>query len=106
MKLKLDSPGMKGYKPSLKPDLKAHAKVAREAASEGIVLLKNDNKTLPISKKNRIALFGKISYHLIPFGTGSGSVRSYKYAVSVNDGLQAAGFKVLQEMENRLYRLD
>ena len=99
MKLKLDSPGMKGYKPSLKPDLKAHAKVAREAASEGIVLLKNDNKTLPISKKNRIALFGKISYHLIPFGTGSGSVRSYKYAVSVNDGLQAAGFKVLQEME-------
>jgi len=98
MKLKLDSPSMKGYEPSLKPDLKAHAKVAREAASEGIVLLKNENKTLPISKK-KVALFGKIGYHLIPFGTGSGSVRSYKYIVSVNEGLQAAGFKVVKEME-------
>jgi beta-glucosidase len=98
MKLKLSSPSMKGYTPSLKPDLKAHAKVAREAASEGIVLLKNENNTLPMKKK-KVALFGKISYHLIPFGTGSGSVRSYQYAVSVNEGLQAAGFKVLKEME-------
>ena len=99
MKLKLDSPSMQGNKPSLKPDLKAHAKVARAAAAEGMVLLKNENKTLPISKKKRVALFGKIGYHLIPFGTGSGSVRSYKYAISVNEGLQAAGFKVLKEME-------
>ena len=99
MKLKLSSPSMKGYTPSLKPDLKSHAKVAREAAAEGMVLLKNDNKTLPIRKNKRVALFGKIGYHLIPFGTGSGSVRSYKYAVSVNEGLQAAGFKVLKEME-------
>jgi beta-glucosidase len=99
MKLKLDSPSMKGNKPSFKPDLKAHAKVARAAAAEGMVLLKNENKTLPINKKKRVALFGKIGYHLIPFGTGSGSVRSYKYAISVNKGLQAAGFKVLPEME-------
>ena len=99
LKLKLDSPNMKGYQPSLKPDLKAHARIAREAASEGMVLLKNENNTLPISMKLKVALFGKISYHLIPFGTGSGSVRSYKYAVSVNEGLQAAGFKVVKEME-------
>jgi len=99
LKLKLDSPNMKGYQPSLKPDLKAHARVARAAASEGMVLLKNENNTLPISMKLKVALFGKISYHLIPFGTGSGSVRSYKYAVSVNAGLQAAGFKVVKEME-------
>jgi beta-glucosidase len=99
IKLKLDSPSMKGHKPSLKPDLKAHAKVAREAASEGMVLLKNENNTLPIRKKIKVALFGKISYHLISFGTGSGSVRSYKYAVSVNEGLQAAGFKIIKEME-------
>lgn len=101
MKLKLDSPSRKGYKPSFKPDLKAHAAVAREAASEGIVLLKNEDNTLPISTKKRIALFGKIGYHLIPFGTGSGSVRSYKHAVSVNEGLQAAGFNVIKEMETQ-----
>jgi len=99
MKLKLSSPSMKGFTPSLKPDLKAHARIARQAAGEGIVLLKNDNQTLPIRKNKKFALFGKISYHLIPFGTGSGSVRSYKYAVSVNEGLQAAGFKVIPEME-------
>ena len=99
MKLKLDSPSMKGYKPSLKPDLKAHARVAREVAAEGIVLLKNEKNTLPISKKNKVALFGKIAYHLIPYGTGSGSVRSNKYAISVNEGLQSAGFKVLDEIQ-------
>ena len=99
MKLKLSSPSMKGNKPSLKPDLKAHAKVAREAAGEGMVLLKNEDNTLPINKKNKVALFGKTSYHLIPYGTGSGSVRSNKYAVSVNEGLKSAGFEILKEME-------
>jgi beta-glucosidase len=99
IKFKLKSPRTKKYIPTLKPDLKAHAKIAREAAREGMVLLKNKNETLPISKNNRVALFGKIGYHLIPFGTGSGSVRSYKYAVSVNEGLQATGFEVLKEME-------
>ncbi len=97
--LKLNSPSMKGYKPSLKPDLEAHAKVAREAVGEGIVLLKNDNNTLPIKKKKTVAVFGKISYHLIEAGTGSGGIRSNKYAISVNEGLKSVGFKVLKEME-------
>ena len=99
MKLKLDSPSNKGYVPSMKPDLEAHAKVAREAAGEGMVLLKNEENTLPINKKKKVALFGKTSYHLIPYGTGSGSVRSNKYAVSVNEGLKSAGFSILKEME-------
>ena len=105
LKLKLDSPSMKGYKPSLKPDLKAHAKIAREAAAEGMVLLKNEDNALPIRAGKTIALFGKIGYHLIPFGTGSGSVRSYKYTVSINQGLQAAGFKVVKEMEKQYIAL-
>ena len=99
MKLKLNSPGMKNYTPSMKPDLEAHAKIAREAVSEGIVLLKNDNNTLPIKKRKTIAVFGKISYYSIAAGTGSGGIRSNKYEISVNEGLKAAGFKVLKEME-------
>ncbi len=101
MKLKLDSPSMKGYEPSFKPDLKAHAKVARDAAAEGMVLLKNENNTLPlnIEKEEKIALFGKISYHLIMFGTGSGGVRSYKHAITIDDGLNEVGFEVLKDME-------
>ncbi len=99
MKLKLSSPSMKGYRPSLKPDLEAHAKIAREAAGEGMVLLKNKNNTLPINTGKTVAVFGKISYYLIAYGTGSGSVRSIKYAISVNEGLKSAGFDVLEEME-------
>ena len=99
MKLKLSSPRAKGYQPSMKPDLAAHAKIAREAASEGMVLLKNENKTLPFNNIKSIAVFGKISYYLIEAGTGSGGIRSNKYAISVNDGLKAAGFRVMPELE-------
>ncbi|RLD70188.1 MAG: beta-glucosidase, partial [Bacteroidetes bacterium] len=99
MKLKLSSLSMKGYNPSLKPDLKAHAKIAREAVSEGIVMLKNKNNTLPIKKRKTVAVFGKISYYSITAGTGSGGVRSNKYAITVNEGLKSAGFKVLKKME-------
>jgi beta-glucosidase len=99
MKLKLNSQSMKGYKPSLKPDLKAHAKIAREAVGEGIVMLKNDNNTLPIKKKKKVAVFGKTSYYSIAAGTGSGGVRSNKYAISINEGLKSSGYKVLKEME-------
>ncbi len=100
MKLKLSSPSMQEFTPSLKPDLEAHAKIAREAVGEGIVLLKNANNTLPLRKKKTVAVFGKISYYSIAAGTGSGGIRSNKYAISVNEGLKSAGFKVLKEMED------
>ncbi|MCB9208748.1 MAG: glycoside hydrolase family 3 C-terminal domain-containing protein [Ignavibacteriales bacterium] len=99
MKLKLTSPSMNGHTPTFKPDLEDHAKLARQAASEGIVLLKNNDGLLPLKNKMKIALFGKISYYPIAFGTGSGGVRSFKYRVSVNDGLKNAGFETLDSME-------
>ena len=100
MELKLNSPRAKGHIPTQKPDLEAHARIAREAASEGVVLLKNNNKTLPFKGVKKVAVFGKISYYLIEAGTGSGGIRSNKYAISVNEGLKAAGFKVLKELED------
>ena len=99
LKFKLNSPRAKGYVPTAKPDLKAHAKVAREAAEEGMVLLKNDGNTLPLSGEETVAVFGKISYYLIAFGTGSGSIRSNKYAISLNEGLKSSGFNVLEDLE-------
>ena len=100
MQLKLNSPRAKGYKPSMKPDLEAHAKIAREAAGEGMVLLKNNNSALPFKEVKGVALFGKIGYYLIEAGTGSGGIRSNKYAISVNEGLKSAGFQVSKELEN------
>ena len=100
LQLKLNAPRAKGHVPSMKPDLEAHAKIAREAATEGMVLLKNEHKALPFKGVKTVAVFGKIAYYLIEAGTGSGGIRSNKYAISVNDGLKAAGFKVIKELED------
>lgn len=43
-------------------DRTEHLKCARELASECMVLLKNDNKVLPLSKDKKIALLGPLVY--------------------------------------------
>jgi beta-glucosidase len=93
------TPGFKKYKPSLKPDLTAHATVAHQAATEAMILLKNDNQTLPLKKGQTIALFGKTSYDFIAGGTGSGEV-NYEHAISVKEGLTANGFKLDEKLES------
>jgi len=87
----------KGHKPSNKPDLEGHAKIAYEAAVEGFVLLKNDN-ALPISKETRVALFGLGSYLTLKGGLGSGNVHS-RYTISIADGLKERGVKIDEELE-------
>ena len=100
LRLKLKSPSEKGVVPSMKPDLEAHAKVARDAASEGMVLLKNENETLPLENVKTVAVYGKMAYYLVAAGTGSGGIRSNKYAVTVNQGLKNLGFKILKGLED------
>jgi beta-glucosidase len=90
----LNSPHFKGYKYSDKPDLADHAKVARAAASEGIILLKNSNDALPMaSSVKKIAAFGNASYETFSGGTGSGDVNE-AYTVSISQGLENAGFEL------------
>lgn len=95
----LQGPRFKGYKYSDKPDLKAHAEVTRQAATEGMVLLKNDSLALPFktSIKN-IAAFGNTSYEIITGGTGSGDVNE-AYSVSLTDGMKNAGFKLNEDLQ-------
>ncbi|MGF7230985.1 glycoside hydrolase family 3 protein [Arachidicoccus sp.] len=67
------SPAFKKYKYSQKPNIEAHAKISRMAASEGMILLKNEGEALPLKKApTKIALLGDASYHTIANGTGSG----------------------------------
>ncbi len=51
-----------------------HIALSREAAKEGMVLLKNEGNTLPLRKGSRIALFGKGSFDYVKGGGGSGDV--------------------------------
>ena len=83
---------MQNYSYNNSPDLKKHAEITRNSASEGMVLLKN-NDVLPFSDINNIALLGVTSYEFIAGGTGSGDVNE-AYTISLEEGLSNAGFKI------------
>jgi beta-glucosidase len=95
----LQSPAYKNYKFTNKPDLKKDAEISREAATEGMVLLKNDDNTLPLHSEKNISLFGNNSYELIAGGTGSGDVNK-AYTVSLLQGLTNAGYVVNNDIKS------
>lgn len=81
------TPRFNGYKYSNKPDLEAHAQITRQASTEGMVLLKNDDHTLPIKNIKNVVLFGVNSYDFLSCGLGSGCV-NVPYVVDMLNGLK------------------
>ena len=65
----------------------AHQALARTAAGEGMVLLKNEDGALPLRKGETLALFGKATIEYIKGGGGSGDVHC-PYIRSIYDGLR------------------
>ena len=66
---------------------KAHIDLSHEAACEGMVLLKNEGRLLPLSAGTKIALFGKAQADYVKGGGGSGDV-TVAYTRSLLDGLR------------------
>ena len=90
------TPRFQGYKYSDAPDLKAHAAVARSAAAESMVLLRNEG-ALPLSGSEKVAMYGISSIDFVAGGTGSGNVNK-AYVVNMKEGLENAGFKLDKDL--------
>lgn len=86
----LKTPSYNKIKSNNNPDLLANAEISRNAAAEGMVLLRN-NEALPLKKDAKIALFGNNSYDIIAGGSGSGEVNK-AYVINLDNGLINAGF--------------
>jgi len=96
------TPHFRHYNYSNKPDLKAHAEVARKAAEESIILLKNDG-TLPLNGNEEVALYGISSVDFVGIGTGSGWVNT-EHIANMQEAMTKAGF-ILDENLAEYYRL-
>ncbi|SFF91067.1 glycoside hydrolase family 3 protein [Prevotella sp. KH2C16] len=86
----LKTRSQKGLKGNAAPDLKAHARLAKEAAIEGMVLLKNEGTALPLQPQDTIALFGIGNYNYFANGLGSAEVNK-AYTVDLPHGLKKLG---------------
>lgn len=65
-----------------------HRQLSKNAAKEGMVLLKNHKSLLPLSEGSRLALFGKASFDYVKGGGGSGDV-TVDYVVNLYEGLKS-----------------
>ncbi len=70
-----------------------HIALSRQAAAEGMVLLKNQGGLLPLAPGSRVALFGKGSFDYVKGGGGSGDV-TCAYVRDLYDGLKEEGVSV------------
>ena len=64
-----------------------HIALSKEAAKEGMVLLKNEGDILPFKKGTRAALFGKAAFDYVKGGGGSGDV-TVAYVRNLYEGLK------------------
>jgi beta-glucosidase len=83
-----------GNQPTNNPDFVTHAKIAREAAAGGMVLLKNSGNVLPLLGVTSIAAIGKNVHNFILGGGGSSDVPKFN-PVSLLDGLKNAGYTII-----------
>ena len=73
--------------------------VCRRVAAEGIVLLKNENKVLPLKKGSKVSVFGRIQDNYIRSGTGSGGLVNVEFMLNGKKQI-----RLIQERDGRASR--
>ncbi len=88
--------------------LAAAAESSETIAGEGMVLLKNENNTLPLTNTTNLNVFGWTSTNPVYGGTGSGALNENYDKVTLLQGLENAGFSVNTELTDfyTSYRAD
>ena len=74
------------------------SRVARQVAADGIVLLKNENWTLPIRCTDRVAVFGRCAVDYFTVGYGSGGDVIAPYRSTLMDGLREHAVPLCQTL--------
>ena len=82
-----------------------HIALSKNAAKEGMVLLKNEGGLLPFAKGTKLALFGKGTFDYVKGGGGSGDV-TVSYIVNLYQGLKALGDEACVEETLAAYYRD
>ncbi len=73
-----------------RPDFEKHHALTRKAAANSAVLLKNNDSTLPLNSKQRVAVIGALAKNLRYQGAGSSHINAYK-TVSFTEAMRKEG---------------
>jgi len=77
--------GANGQRVTASPE---HIRLSKDAAREGMVLLKNEGGVLPLARGAKVALFGKGTFDYVKGGGGSGDV-TVPFVHNLSDGMRA-----------------
>jgi beta-glucosidase len=64
------------------------AEYSRKVSADGCVLLRNEDKILPLKSNNKISLFGRSQIEYYRSGAGSGGMVNVEYTVNIVDGIR------------------
>ena len=84
-------------------DWDAYTRCARQAAAEGIVLLRNEKSVLPLAEGARVSLFGRGQLTYYKSGTGSGGMVNVSKVTGIREALEDEPGIVLNETLEHLY---
>ena len=84
-------------------DWKKYEDKAKQAVSEGCVLLENKNQVLPLKKEEKVSVFGRIQTSYYKSGTGSGGMVNVNKVYNIVEGLELSGHVEINKKLQKIY---